>query len=340
MPPRNGSSDQTGTRQHYVPQFLLRNFTDEKGHVWVLDKQTDKVWPSSPANVAVRCGFYDLPSPRATGSSLDPLLQDLESRASEVVADLLGLRTLQGIEARSRLTMAYFVAAQMMRTPTKLEEIKWVHQRLLEKFGPDCWVGEPDQKLGNVTEADAETAFLDAVAEAVPEFARLLLDKHWALLVPPAGETFYLCDNPVALQNLIDRWPRGNLGLRCKGIEVYLPLSPSMTLQMLCPQMALAAFLTDASTIASRELKPTSGLLDSHLTGFPVKLRPENVENLNSLQVIWSERFLFAHDGDFALARDMINCAPELREGPRPESEPPPPPDHIRRRLGLDELPE
>jgi hypothetical protein len=51
--------------------------------------------------------------------------------------------------------------------------------------------------------------------------------------------------------------------------------------------------------------------------GLPVKLGPENVENMNSLQVIEAERFLFSADGDFSLAEDMLRTNPELKVGPR-----------------------
>ena len=53
------NNERIGTRQHYVPQFLLRNFTDGEGRLWVFDKQTGKPFSKSPAKVAAECGFYD-----------------------------------------------------------------------------------------------------------------------------------------------------------------------------------------------------------------------------------------------------------------------------------------
>ncbi len=52
-------------------------------------------------------------------------------------------------------------------------------------------------------------------------------------------------------------------------------------------------------------------------TGRPVRLQPENVEFANSLQVIWSERFVFARNREhLALALDMLRTNPELMDGP------------------------
>jgi hypothetical protein len=46
-------------------------------------------------------------------------------------------------------------------------------------------------------------------------------------------------------------------------------------------------------------------------------LRLENVEYLNSLQVLHAERFLFSCDGDFAVAEKMIAANAALSHGPR-----------------------
>jgi len=52
-------------------------------------------------------------------------------------------------------------------------------------------------------------------------------------------------------------------------------------------------------------------------TGRPLASAPENVENFNSLQIRYSERYVFSSVDDFTLARDMIATHPETRTGPR-----------------------
>jgi hypothetical protein len=47
--------------------------------------------------------------------------------------------------------------------------------------------------------------------------------------------------------------------------------------------------------------------------GHPIPASTENVTFVNSLQVIYSERFLYAaHDGDFQLAREMLCENPDF----------------------------
>jgi len=56
---------------------------------------------------------------------------------------------------------------------------------------------------------------------------------------------------------------------------------------------------------------------DSLLSGKPVQYSVPNVENFNSLQVIWSERYVFSHTNDFHLAESMLGEHPSLKKGPR-----------------------
>jgi len=56
---------------------------------------------------------------------------------------------------------------------------------------------------------------------------------------------------------------------------------------------------------------------DALLTGAPVQYSRANVENFNSLQVIWSERYIFSTVNDFQLAEAMLTDHPDLKRGPR-----------------------
>lgn len=107
---------------------------------------------------------------------------------------------------------------------------------------------------------------------------------------------------------MLDRWPRGNLGLENRGIEVYMPLSPRLSLQIMCPLIANVVLMMPELTEAyARALRDEE----------PVNMRPENVEFTNSLQVIWAERFVYAGDRDhLKMPLDMLRTNPELRVGP------------------------
>lgn len=48
----------TPARQHYIPSMLLRNFIDDKGRLWVYDKNQMKIYPTNVKNAFVQRDLY------------------------------------------------------------------------------------------------------------------------------------------------------------------------------------------------------------------------------------------------------------------------------------------
>jgi len=142
----------------------------------------------------------------------------------------------------------------------------------------------------------------------VPEFAKLLQTKAWMLSEAPKQYPFIIGDCPVARHNMVGRWGRGNLGLNNEGIELHMPLSPRYSIHIICPTLAGAALR-----------HPVLGdkYMDAIENGNPVCLQPENVEFVNSKQVIWAERFVFGRErAHMEMPLDMLRTNPELMDGP------------------------
>ena len=128
-------------------------------------------------------------------------------------------------------------------------------------------------------------------------------------------------DSHLVLQ-LIERPERGNLGLEVEGIEIYLPLTPSLSLCFLCEhrwkwmkdRLDRAHWLRGFWGHLPVDLTPIEEMDRAIRTGQPTTLTPANVEHQNSLQVIDSSRFVLSHDGDFAMVREMLQDHPSLKE--------------------------
>lgn len=58
-------------------------------------------------------------------------------------------------------------------------------------------------------------------------------------------------------------------------------------------------------------------IMEGFVKGVPLKVRPENVEHFNSLQIVNAERFVFSCDDNFAMMEDMLRTDPCLKRGPR-----------------------
>ena len=83
--------------QHYVPQFLLKNFTiGKKLQVWVFDKQTGKIFKSHVKNVASENGFYNF-TIKGNEYTIEPSLSDVETHASKIVKGIIRNKRIGGI---------------------------------------------------------------------------------------------------------------------------------------------------------------------------------------------------------------------------------------------------
>jgi hypothetical protein len=115
----------------------------------------------------------------------------------------------------------------------------------------------------------------------------------------PTNAAFTLSDNPVVKHNHLDYGPRGRLGIAQDGIEITLPITPKLALQCVCPKIAALVNGTNMARLQQR--------------GLPIPVEATAVTFVNSLQVIHSERYLYAaQESDFELAKDMLREHPDL----------------------------
>lgn len=313
--------------QHYVPQFLLRNFGNgKKDQVWVFDKSSNRSFPSNTKNVASESRFYDFKS-EGQQLSIEPWLSEMEKQAKLVISAILEADSLSTLAHEQKQVLASFLAVQFTRTKTFREEWNAFPRMLREHFeknGDQVAPGSPvEELLREIPENDLKEQTARIVFSAPATYAAHFLNKDWVLAATSKKHSFLLSDNPLTRQNMTDRPLRGNLGLATPGIEIYLPLSPTRALAMWCPTLTDLVHRRAQSLSGGQwpgDISDPEGaiaLSDSLLKGTPVQYSPANVENFNSLQVALSERYIFSTLNDFHLAKTMLGEYPNLRQGPR-----------------------
>ncbi len=288
----------TTKKQHYVPQFLLRRFgTGKKNRekIWVLDKLTGKVFQSSVKDVGHENNFYE--HERLKLNTIENLLGNTECYAANLIARIRKHGRLFR-DKEEIAGLSYFFAAQILRPPVVRADIGNFRKIFIDKLRAEIKKYPDDHKILGEHGVDGDKLASLLFINDIPKLAELLQEKVWYLHKAPNSSDYIISDNPVARHNMIKRKGRGNLGLRNEGIEIYMPISPEYTIQALCPSL--------------------SEYQNALIGGSPLALLPENVEFLNSLQVIWAERFIYARSKEHLIMPiDMLKTNPELREGPR-----------------------
>lgn len=102
--------------QHYVPQFILRNFTVDDGkQIHVFDKQDEKSFRTNIRNIAAETGFYNFDI-KEYKFTIELGLSDLESSTCVAFEKIIKERSISNLDDDDRSKIAYFISVQIYRT--------------------------------------------------------------------------------------------------------------------------------------------------------------------------------------------------------------------------------
>lgn len=318
-------------QHHYVPRFLLKHFTSgKKPQIFVYDKSNDNQFRTNIKNIAAEHGFYDIEVDDEI-LTLEPGLAHLEANTSGIIKKILKERTLKTLDEHEVAILAVFLAVQFVRTKEHRLRFEHLGELFAQKLR-DMGVSEE-----NITEQTKSKTGLpedkligfESVLGA-KEFVPHFLNKVWVLFETTIKHPFYISDNPLTLHNEVDHGPYGNIGLAVRGIEIYLPISTTLCLGLLCPSIAkefqnayenlrqldqVAPGLAD--TIMNNP-EASRAFCEGLVNGTPIQVIEDNVMMMNSLQVMHSSRFLYCETDYFDLAKRMIKDNSKFREGLKP----------------------
>lgn len=326
--------------QHFVPQFLLKNWGAGKHHrVHVFDKRTLKSFAQPTKNSAAQRNFYNLPDdivrpllekaieekpiafPReiidGAVMSAEQTLGEMESAAAPLVRDLLTQRNLALLNDEGRSKLSVFVALQIVRTPAMRErgaealvQLHGFVQRILKSRGVDVATGLVDAGVPEPTAANIAFAHLQQMEPLVKKLAPIIFAKDWLLDLAPPGHRLWIGDDPVALtRSRASTSPHFGAGYGSDDADLLFPLSPAVTLRLLGPTT-----VDHLQRIATRAPRARA-IIESLRTGAPRQLNRDDVDQLNLHQLANARQYIFSYDNAFDLARVILMERPDWREG-------------------------
>jgi Protein of unknown function (DUF4238) len=321
----------SSSRQHYVPQFLLERFGHQtSGDIYVFNKQTGKSFTTGASRIAVEWDLYDFEF-KGFPMSLEKSLSELESEAAWCIKNLLERGRLDMSEpaiVAERSALVRFLSVQLVRTRGAFERMNHISDKLKEALrslgAPEDYFELPPE-VGSSDE-NAQKAFLvERICTAYKDFGPDLVKKGWVLMSTTLDAPFLLGDHPVTIDNLAG----GKMGINVPGAVIYFPLSPQFALALHCESLVNEIYrantklrnLPDEVFVQNKELYAVYNAVVDKLEclskGIPAKLEPKNVENINSIQILEAERFVFSCDGNFELVEDMIREDSRVKTGTR-----------------------
>jgi hypothetical protein len=319
-------------KQHTVPRFLLDNFSFDNGgkanNLHTFDKLSQRTYQQSVYDATTRNTFYNIED-HPEKHSLEPILGEIEAEASAVIRKIIEEESLGSLSEDEKIKLAIFVIIQKSRTFHGLQSIKEVKNGLGDKLLAIGVTPEQLPKLiGSQDEPDLKNFFLEILLRHV-NHAEQILNKSWLLYRNNTDTPYYISDNPVTLHNNIDTGLYGNLGLAVKGIQIQLPISNKFTVAFVCPsheKKALLArkqlqFIVDndpSKLIHVKSSKMVCDYANAYTKGTLLDSSEESIKFLNSLQVIFSEQYVYCSKKKFDLINEMLKSDESLKTGIRP----------------------
>jgi hypothetical protein len=278
-------------KQHYVPRFLLRNFTEssKKKQLFVFNKRTEKKFRTSPEQIAHENKFYDFKL-KQDKFSLEPLFADIENITAPIIRKIIQNKTLLKITNEEKEYLSLFILYQQGRTRHAFEEFKNnIIRPFLKKI---LTLNSPLPEGINVDDIDIKIDDDFCKINVLMQTLKIAIILHkeisrrdWILFKKAEGTSFIIGDHPVIMDNNTTL----NLGLLSPGVEIYMPLSSEFLLG-----------------IWNRK-----NIYDPKTT---VDCNYENMRYFNSRQVIYAESYLFSSENNWNDIQKFLKSYPIWKE--------------------------
>jgi Protein of unknown function (DUF4238) len=302
-------------RHHYVPQFLLRHFANEREQLRTLDLETGRIYPQSIKSAAAQ---RDYNAVRRQGGQRDQIAEQLLGQMEDYLARAVSLLVSGALTAPTevpvsvRQVIASFVLMQWARTPAGRHALSATADAKLKgqirEAGP--------QRLREMFDMVRETPLSDREAA---EYWRVLSDEHsyrftdynanliramfsnWRerqqelaeramILIEWSRKTLLIGDQPVLTL------PRGDLE-RIEDLGRVDPLDADLVLVPVCRTKALL-------------IGPTGGIrMIWNRPGTAMLARITN-----EMGIVAADRYVFSHPDDdlFGEAQDRVRLRERL----------------------------
>lgn len=210
-------------RHHFIPQWILKNFTFDKHkkRINYIDKYAAKPLSSSLVKVARQHNLYKFSNSDACLEKT--LFDEIDGKGAVVISKILNDRSIDRLNAKENKDLRRFVSAQILRVPAVLKQIEQLEEDLAEAF----------EGAISIIKDTPHSDFLNSIIKGVEIYDEILSKKNMTVLVQKnPSEAFVIGDVPVVQRNYSDKvcFARGYSKPVIDWDFIALPISPRFLL--------------------------------------------------------------------------------------------------------------
>lgn len=239
------NKNQRRKKQHYVPQFYLRNFANPKKgqyYFFVFDIISKKKYSTNIKNAACEHYFYD--KHKGVDQFLEKKLSRLENKFRNVNQLILSKKDLNKLNKKEMDTLTCFITMQYLRTK-KNRQILERFPVFIEEYAKSVYGNNVPQYVYEKidfykTKDSIRNVHIDVMNKDYQIIFDILSNMKWSLGLNKTEEKFWTSDNPIVVdipsfsffEELIKYSSSNKPGILTPGALLTLPLSPEVILQL------------------------------------------------------------------------------------------------------------
>jgi hypothetical protein len=257
-------------KQHYVSQLLLNSWDCGEGKnkkINIFDIKKSEVRPNqSIKKVFSENYFYD------RDNLVENFLANLIEGPASSVIDKIISESRNIISEKELLTLYRFILTLSFRTPGAINKVSEFINSHLESIVRECLSlnGFDPEEASNGKFEFNQSHLVSTITLMGAQLAPLLKDLKYHIIKNETSSDFYISDHPVFIYNWLYRELNhpAVTSLAARGLQIFLPLSPKITLCLYDPKVYYYGKQGDLETCISNN---------------------NDIEILNSFQVINSD---------------------------------------------------
>ena len=205
--------------QHFVPQFYLRVFQSAPKRIHLYDLR--RMEPRKHVGIKGQCYkryFY------GKDNKIEDALGELEGTSAKILQGIVDARKIPRRRSKAHLDMLTFVCLQHLRTQKRTRAIHHIFHKLLWRTYNDMGELPEGIVLDHLELIKLSLSMIPAALEHIRD-----LKPH---LLVSRSELFITSDAPVYTYNQYCEGirDRGTTGLASRGLQIFVPISPSLLL--------------------------------------------------------------------------------------------------------------
>lgn len=211
---------------HYVPRFYLRNFSQSGKNVDLFNIDSQRLIKNAPIKgQCCRDYFY------GKNPDNEKSLSAVEGQVAELFRIINEQVRLPHYFTAGHLLLCFHIATQASRTQHAADVVNAIADGMMRE------IIKHDPRVTQDMLAQVKFGYDDPALISMGHAAvgfPLLMDLECRVLLAPQGTEFITSDNPVVMYNQFMLWRTdgSNTGMASKGLQIFFPIWPFLTLVM------------------------------------------------------------------------------------------------------------